>query len=523
MILQFILVSLLLIVGITYILKSRGVRHSYLWFLMAAVVFAAWLLLLFIPVENIRPIQIDPWFRVSGESVSLSYSINSGNWELVFFLIGMLLTFLMTASVELSSSDRFLLWALVIFLFAAVILSVSADTLWSLVLGWTLLDFLIISGQILFGGPEIRLSAILNKSVFKLMGSVFLLGATAYYSGGRLDLNIDEIPGNAQTLLFTASLLHAGIFPVALKEPKEDGSLDFLDEIFILISFTASFSYFIRTSEFQIGLYPRIFTSIFFSLLSLVFSISWAREENRKISILDMIAAGSLIVFFFLLREEIVFIKFWLIYVMSSVWFMVCYRISNRLLNIFPTLLIILTSMLPFTLLTIGVRTISFQRLDLLFIVLYVSQIMMHSGLIRKIYTESGNFFELDTWLQTMYSLGLFFFIFSISALVFRNLGSLTDEISNWAFGFSAFFFSVITTIVLIRLDRQKDLSFENTKISSLLYEILSFKWLFKFISFLEVRLSNIFIGLSGLLEGEGGILWSLVLIILLISILRFS
>ena len=523
MILPIILTALFLVVGIAYILKARGVRLPYVWLLIAGVVFAIWILLLFIPVENTRPIAIDPWFRISDKSVSLSYSINPDNWELIFLLIGMLLAYLMTSIVRLKSSDNYQLWALVVVLFSAGILSISADTLWSLVIGWTLLDFLIIGSQILTGGSSEKIPAIYKKSTFKLTGSLILIGTVAFFSGEDLDLKIINIPGNAQPIVYIASLLHAGIFPFTHNKNKENPLLDLLDAVSFLISFLASFSLFIRTSASQIEFSLRLFTMFISAAIALLFSNSWAREKNRKLSFTNLLAAGSLIIFLLLLRQDMIFIKFWLIYFSGLIWFLICYKISNRLLDVFPTLLIVLTSILPFALLSLGARNISLQGFDFIFIVIFFNQIVMHAGLIRKVYEESGNFFELDPWFQTIYSMGLFLFIFSIAAVVYRNLGSFAEEISHWAFGFAAFISSIIISIVLNRLKDVKNLSHGNAQSRKLLYKIFSFEWFTKVVSFIQTRFSNFFIGLSGLLEGEGGIFWSLVLIILLISVLRFS
>ena len=48
----------------------------------------------------------------------------------------------------------------------------------------------------------------------------------------------------------------------------------------------------------------------------------------------------------------------------------------------------------------------------------------------------------------------------------------------------------------------------------------LSFEWLFNTFSFLEGKVRGFVNGFSGLMEGEGGIMWALVMLVLIFSML---
>jgi hypothetical protein len=50
--------------------------------------------------------------------------------------------------------------------------------------------------------------------------------------------------------------------------------------------------------------------------------------------------------------------------------------------------------------------------------------------------------------------------------------------------------------------------------------EFLSFQWFFNFVTFIENKGRGLINGFSGLMEGEGGILWALVFLVLIFSVL---
>jgi len=64
-------------------------------------------------------------------------------------------------------------------------------------------------------------------------------------------------------------------------------------------------------------------------------------------------------------------------------------------------------------------------------------------------------------------------------------------------------------------------LEIEQTEINQRIEKVLSFEWLIKTVTVLAERLRPLVNGFSNLMEGEGGILWSIVFMALLVTLLR--
>ena len=94
------------------------------------------------------------------------------------------------------------------------------------------------------------------------------------------------------------------------------------------------------------------------------------------------------------------------------------------------------------------------------------------------------------------------------------------DELSFWWVGLAVLVPSIFLSVVIKSwLEKQKTQRKDEENQKQIPEIFLSFNWLFHVIPIIESRIKNLVLGFSGLLEGDGGILWSFVLIILLISI----
>ncbi len=98
---------------------------------------------------------------------------------------------------------------------------------------------------------------------------------------------------------------------------------------------------------------------------------------------------------------------------------------------------------------------------------------------------------------------------------------SLADEFQYWwVGGITTIFASAFYILLRKEYKVLKEIQIFSETRSIWLWEILKFEWLFKAIRLIEENIEKIINGFSGLLEGEGGILWSLVLLLLLLTVL---
>ena len=115
--------------------------------------------------------------------------------------------------------------------------------------------------------------------------------------------------------------------------------------------------------------------------------------------------------------------------------------------------------------------------------------------------------------------MGLFIPLLAIAVIVFRNLSSLLVEIKFWWAGLVG---AIIFILGLYFFNRMKiNLVYDNK--SKKIAEFLKLDWIYTITTSVEQRFQNLILGFSKLLEGDGGIIWSFVVIILLISVIQIG
>lgn len=515
-----VLISLMLLSAVAaYLLRSRGMRLAYIWLILTAVAFSIWLILLVIPIDRFSSFKIGEWFQVADETVSLTFSVDSFTWEFAFSVATILLTYLLTSVARLEPSGNLRNWIIVIIFMAAAVFAFTSTSLWSLILAWTAFDMIFIIYQLILAKNR-DLASLFKESIFKFFGSLLLIWATAFYSQGGYNPMVNTLPARAGIPLIFAAFLHSGAIPIIPSYRFRNHSDQMIDTIFRIVGFALSFSFIANLPGPELPIILRtgfLFLSLAFML---VFSLQWYRSNKFIYAVQYLLLAGTEIFFTLYLTGAGETIKYWQLFFMLPLIWLVCYSHRSKVLAIFSSLVILSLSGLPLTLLTYGVRNIPFERFSIPLIGFLISHMMITAGFIRQTFKDKLRYEQLDTWYQAIYSIGLFIPIFAVSAGVFKNLGSIMDELSFWWVGLAVLVPSIFLSVVIKSwLEKQKTQRKDEENQKQIPEIFLSFNWLFHVIPIIESRIKNLVLGFSGLLEGDGGILWSFVLIILLISI----
>jgi len=149
-------------------------------------------------------------------------------------------------------------------------------------------------------------------------------------------------------------------------------------------------------------------------------------------------------------------------------------------------------------------------------------------GYLKHVLQPSGEVGALESWARLVYPLG---FIIIIQAIVALGLigwpGSLT--LGTWWLGLISNILIIIAIVLVWRLGSNSPYvhlpaSSKLTKVFDWLLhrleQIFRLEWLYKILWWFKDILSIILRALSNILESEGGILWTVLLMVLLISIM---
>jgi hypothetical protein len=443
------------------------------------------------------------------------------------------ITPLMTATLS-NSISNWRLWAAILVLCSISLVAVSAGNLLTLLLAWAALDILellILLSQTLH--IEMHERAVL-VFLAKLVGLVTLLlaGLVLWSQGGSL--TFDTISPSVSVILLIAAGIRLGVLPLQLPFTQGLPMNRHLGSALRLIP--AASSYFLLVKVSNIGI-SGLITPYLLGLTALAgayAAVKWltARDEleGRPYWLLG---SGSLIIAAAILNLPSACLA-WSIASLLSGGFI--FSISIRHRNILPLIVLgaISISTLPFsptwegaTLYRFstlaGVSLMLFSILSLLFL---FTQAFLLAGFIRHslrdVYlpiTEKSP--HVERWVWFLYPIGLFLIVITHLAfgyLLVPNFHNLS--LAGWVIGPLTL---IIAGFTLFSFWRYPQLISRMRPSLTLgfLEQVFSLGWFYSFLGKSFHLVSGIFSIFSTILEGDGGILWALVLFALIFVFLQ--
>jgi len=519
MILSVIIFFVPLLSAIGYFLQYRGIRRAYIWTLITAGSIIVWILLFSIQPGQINPITVSEWFRVGSNSVNLVFELTNHNWILAIAVSSMVVMYLLTAIARLEAGQDLFRWMFISLLLCVFLLSILSSNLWTLLIAWTAMDILYLAFYlVVFRGEST--SDLVKNTIFRFVGSGFLVWMTAFYSKPDINLSLSNIPSDAAIFLYIAVFLHSGTIPFQEKVTGEnlEGN-NLIGFAYEIIQFSSSLFLIKFLPDFNLGIITLVILRVLASFFILVFSYRWIVEMDQPLSHeyaeLSILSISVLLV----LNNAQASIGFWLAFFVMGWLFQLFHTHKSRTLSVFIILFFIFISNMPFALFTPGIRGFPFLELSMKIIPIFIGHLFLLIGLFRKISESRFEFESLETWYQVIYAAGILFPLITIAVIVFRNLGSLLEEIKFWWVGLAGMIIFILGNYLFRRGNfgtdyAKKSKGFENN---------LKLDWIYRIATFVEQRIQNLVLGFSKLLEGDGGIIWSFVLIILLISIFQIG
>ncbi len=508
---------------IGYFLKTRGVRTAYIWMVLVFISFTLWIILIAFPYQKISAIIINDWFRFGETRISLQFALNSQNWILVLSLFAINLTFLLTGITRLDIKSDLANWTFQLLLTTFSFLALISANLWSLVLLWTVIDLLELGfhSVILKDTNE---KIYFRKYIVRSIGSILLIWNIALISkSGSAPLINGIVASTPNTSIFLAALIHSGIFPFdpELNRSKSEKSSDLLKDFFIILNFIVSFSIITYLQAPEIPFVLSLSLSIVANILIIFSSIRWAfiREKTFSPQTLLFLVSGVIISLYLFGAAQ--YITFLLASIIISIMWLALFTHRSKKLSIFPLISTFLISGLPLSLNAFGSRGFIGDGFSIGLIVLLFSRILFIIGYIRFAFDENEKYNELEIWYQVAYLTGLFIPFLSAASIIIFSRKTIIIELQNWWIGSAVSLIAIAGYVFYKRSKTKKEpveISYESG--SKLIQHIGSLDWLFNTFSFIENKVSGFASGFSVLMEGDGGIVWALVLLILIISLI---
>jgi hypothetical protein len=540
-------------------------------FLAVAAVLASWVLVFLARSDIPRTIQFPAWRPDTLFTLSPTLLIDQNSWYLALALASLSLTVVITSisrlgqsqarlspagqipsssgqltSDDVASSDQpdefntltpgpsWVLWAQFLALNSLGILAVCAGNLLTLLLAWTALDLIelpILLGRMLQSRTRERIIMAFSA---KMAGICLVIGAGIILWSSESTLTFESITPPASTLLLLAAGLRLGVIPIHLPFNRGLPINRNLGTMIRLVPASASYMLLVRLSS--VGLMKSFspYLLVLTVLTGIYAAILWLRARDEIIGRPFWLLTTSSLVLAAAIVSQPAACLAWAITSLLSGGFI--FSMSLRHKNLLPLAVLgmLNLSALPFTPTWQGTKIfeptsvagLNPTILAIFSFLLLVIQAFLMSGFIRHMLRGVYVFDEAplphtERWVWFLYPLGLALMLITHILIGIFMLPRLSGiSLVEWAVGPVV----VIFVGAIHFLGRQYRPLFQprvDPNVRSTWDRIFAFEWLYRLLWGLYRSLSRVFSTISSILEGEGGLLWALVLLGLIFVFLQ--
>lgn len=501
--------------------------YQYLLAFLSSLIL--WIIVLISRPDNPQDILLLNWQPESLFPYSPTLLLDHYSWSFAFAISTLLLAVILTSTARLSLSN-WRSWAGSLILSGLGILAVLAGNPLTLLIAWAALDLCeCIILMILAQGGRVRLRIVYGISIRTVGIGLLLIAMLLSWSAGET-LTFTSIPAQAALLLFAAAALRLGILPLHPPFILETQLRRGLGTTLRLVPVGASLILITRTASigFNERLVPLLLAlAVFVALYGAAAWIAASDElRGRAFWILGIasLAVGASI------RAQPEASLAWGLACLLSGAFIFLASPRNQLISRLLYMGVLAISGLPFTPLWNGWLTYGMLQREGSLIALFTDalfsfgffsiHILMIFGYLRHISHIVDDPPIIERWIWALYLPGLAVLIIAHFVLGFFSLPDLNSLVlAGWLSGVIV---SVISLILWQRArNRLRTFDFVDSSLTRL-EPVLHLSWIYHPLRSIYLLMGRFITLISTILEGEGGLLWTMLIVLLLFSLSRF-
>jgi hypothetical protein len=498
-------------------LRQRGMRMAYLWLIPTILSLVSWVVFLVMPIPASAPLlKIPGLFSLSADK-GLAFIMDSSIWGFIYLVVCLVLVYFLTMVIRLEKEKRTWLWIGWLVLCMAAMLSFSAGNISTLIVTWVLFDLL----DFLFTYFILKIDDV-DESLFGFFSSrvvsVLLLIAAAIFLPVETPQWLPTpLAPTAYFLLFLSGLFRTGLLPSRsiYKPAKENGSsFHFLKRILPLMS---GFSLLSFLPINYLNSISQLLISIIFFLLAIVFIISAIQQKlTDQLWFDSIICLGCITV----ISGTPIGLLGWsgVALVGAAIHHFFSHRSGH--LRIFALLGIFSLSGVPYSIgaLAQAGLTSSFSFTWLIFVIpLYALLIYLFIETIQLPFIDSPT---SEPLYLAVYLIGLFLMAFTPFAILIKNIELAGSVLGFWWSGIAVIVFCLVIFLIQMKVYFKKYISEKFGKSMRIINRVISFQWLGQIWKWLSWFISGIIQFLTQILAGDGGVIWAIVMLVLLVSLI---
>lgn len=442
---------------------------------------------------------------------SIFFQIDLETWPLALAVATLGLAVLLT-DVGRAAGTSWIIWAGDLGLTALGITATLAGNLTTTLMAWTLVDIIELGILLRQVRKEDLRRRILVFFFTNLLGSMAVIAALIASGNTEPVVSLDRIPPGVEIYLILAVGLRMGVFPLQVTFLRDQHNQRGQGTLLRLIPPAASLSLLVHVSTSQVPANGKAILIAFAVFAAVYGAIAWARAENELRGRLFWIIAMAGITLTAALQRQQGAVIAWslaLLYA-GAILFLASVR-TKRMLPIGLFGVLGLTS-LPLTPTYASLQM--YQQPGFLLFLVPLVQLLLIVGFIRHMRQETEPLTGVEPWVKVVYFIGLGILPLShyLTAFFTPQLAQ-TGQPPIWPLflmvgyallGALAIWRGVrIPTVVFLQLDK-----------------VFSLRWIDRIVGWAGKVLEQLVAWITLLLEGDGGVLWALVFLAMLISVL---
>lgn len=518
---------LLLAVGAVLLTNRMRPGFGPAWLVNIGLVLLSWIIVLVMRWQVTAPLVISDWLPLQTSSGALLLSFDSISWPYAFALVSVVLAVMLTLPIRLPAAAEPDLWARNLGLASMGLLSVLSASPLAFLLSWAAIDLmeLVIRLNLVEESPADSASRAQIALAFgvRVGGSICLIVALISSAAAGSPLTFLALEPQIGLWVLLAAGLRLGVLPLNLPFVSEDPRRRGLGTLLRLVSAASSLALLARLPQNSIPPAWQPFLLAFCTLAALYGSAMWvASRDSLNGRPYWLIALAALSIGCVVQNAPNASLPWGLaLLLVGSVLFL--YSAHDRRALAFPILAILLLPGLPFTPFGggwSGLLPMPFNAAGLVFL---ISVGLLTFGAVRPLLRTGGELAGSEGWVRVVYPLGLL--IPSIAAWLIGATQTGSLSLGRWWAAPLTLLFASFSMLLfhrpVQRSGPQPWLDQAARRAGQELANFLNLNWAYRLLWWLYRQIEKLINLLSLLLEGDGGVLWVLVLLALLLSLLR--
>ena len=461
------------------------------------------------------------------EGIPIVFQNDQYSWPYALAIASLLVAVMFTSSESINEGLNPRIWSSALLISAVCIAVITSATPLALIITWVILDVIELLITIRNIKINIRIQRVIIFYSFKTLGTFILLFTLLLNKINASDLGFVELTQEYGMVVILSICLRLGVIPVYVPYLGNLGLQRGLRTLIRIGVPAANMVILDGMSEWAIPSTYAPGLLLFASLAAFFGSVIWLISNDEIQGQSFWVIAFSGITIACAVRGKPISSIPWGVAMILCGGLLSLYSIRNKIIAGLIIAGLISLSGIPFTLTASGWDGLIIAPFNLMDIIVLASISILISGFIRFLFMQGDTFARKENWVKITYTFGLLIIFGSIILESFYGWPGSMDVGMFWPGVLSL----IIAVLILLSAFVYKKFVPQNmTKVlldnrilrnaKFILKRFFELEWLFLLLGYIYGLMQKMIIFLTKILEGDGGVIWSFLFLILIITII---